>query len=163
MKRSIMLVSAMLLFLAPAMPALARGDDWQPLPVNPYDWSCGSTTVHLTFPVNKEYFRDFPQQDGSVIEQFTGFLSVNFATDSGASITDNISGPGKNVFYPNGDFEYNAGGQNGFTLTPDQAASLGLPEIFVSSGPLDITIHPDGSIAPIRLPKVVRDICAELT
>ena len=163
MKRTITVIGAVLFLLAPAGTALARGDGWAPLPVNPYDWSCGPTTVHVTFPENREYARGFPQPDGSVIQQFTGFLSVNFATDAGGSVTKNISGPGKNVFYPNGDFEYNAGGQNGFTLTEEQASALGMPEIFVSSGPLDLIIHPDGSITPIRLPSVFTDICAELT
>src|SRR5437870_548065 len=116
MKRAITIVGAIVLLLAPASTALARGDDWYPLPVSPYDWACGDTPVHLTFPVNREYARDLPQPDGSVVQQFTGFLSVNFATDDGNSVTENISGPGKNVVYPNGDFEYSAGGQNGFTL-----------------------------------------------
>jgi hypothetical protein len=41
----------------PAGVASARGDGWQKAMMDPFDWSCGSTTVHVSFPVNNFYFR----------------------------------------------------------------------------------------------------------
>ena len=95
--RLVLTVTAMFLFAA-AATAWARGDGWQPLPPPPpFDIQCGSTPVHVTFPVDRQYFRNLPQQDGTIIQQITGSLFVHFATDSGPSVTHNFSGPGSNV------------------------------------------------------------------
>src|SRR5437867_13269462 len=106
MKRSLVAVMGMLAVLVPAGSAWARGDGWQKLNNQPVDASCGSTTVHVTFPVDNEYFRTLTLRDGTVELQTTGRLVTNFATDSGASVSFNTSGPSTFFIYPNGDAEF---------------------------------------------------------
>ncbi len=149
--------------LLPASSAWARGDGWVPLPANPFDALCGSTVVHVTFPVDKEYGLFTTEQDGTVVLKITGSLFATYTTDAGASFSTNTSGPGKLFFYPNGDIEANGRGLNTEAFTPEQAAELGLPsELTFLQGPLDFIIHADGTAAPVRIPKVVTDICAAL-
>jgi len=161
LRRSVLVAGAVALMLAPTA-AWARGDGWQPVQFSPFDWTCGSTTVHITVPENKEYFRLIEQPDGSVVQQTTGSLTVNFATDAGASVTEKVPGPGSSVTYPDGTFEFRGTGQNVNLLTADQSAEVGLPEIFASSGPVDIIFHTDGSATAVTIPPVVTDVCAAL-
>jgi hypothetical protein len=159
--RGLVVVGALALALAPTA-AWARGGGWQPVQADPYDASCGATTVHVTFPVNREYYRAVTQPDGSVVVDFTGFLSEKFTTDAGASYTANISGPGTVTYYPDGSFHVHTQGHTGWTLTEEEAAELGTPQIFVSYGLLDFISNPDGSVVPIRIPNAITDVCAEL-
>lgn len=149
--------------LAPASAASARSADWTPF-VYPtqVDAACGSTVVHVTFPDVKEFQRFLPQPDGTVVQQITGTLYTTFATDSGSSITVNLSGPEKNILYPNGDVETIGMGRYGNGLSPEQAAELGTPQIFFTTGKIDVITHPDGSITPVTVPNHVTDICAAL-
>src|SRR5437588_8711703 len=124
------------LVLLPATTAWARGDGWVPLPASPFDALCGSTIVHVSFPVNKEYGIFTTEPDGTVVLKATGSLTLAFATDAGASFSTNSSGPGQFFFYPNGDFEVDAQGLNTELLSAEQATELGLPsEITLLKGP----------------------------
>jgi hypothetical protein len=49
--------------------------------------------------------------------------------------------------YPNGDFEALGFGLNSFTFTPESAATLGVPQISVSAGPIDVIFHADGTVS----------------
>lgn len=89
--------------------------------------------------------------------------TITLTTDAGKSVSADDSGPGKSVIYPNGDFEFHGLGRNANFLTEDQANMIGLPQIFLSSGLIDLVIHPDGSLTWIRVPKAYTDVCAELT
>ncbi|TMK79345.1 MAG: hypothetical protein E6G47_08565 [Actinobacteria bacterium] len=164
MKKTFLVVLAASVVLLPASTAWARGDGWQPLPTPPsVDVFCGSTVVHLTFPVNKEYGIFTTEPDGTVVLKVTGSLFLTFTTDAGASFSTNSSGPGELFFYTNGDFETIAQGLSTEAFSAEQAADLGLPsEITLLKGPLDFVLHPDGSATPIRIPSVVTDICAQL-
>lgn len=149
--------------LVPANSASARGDGWEPLTYPPeVEGACGSTVVHVTFPDVKEFQRLIPQPDGTVVQQITGTDRTRFTTDAGADVTLNISGPGRNILYPNGDVETVSSGGYGNALSPEQAAQLGTPQIFASSGLIDYVTHPDGSITPITVPHNVTNICALL-
>jgi hypothetical protein len=159
---SIVAAATVSLLVSPTA-AWARGDGWEPLEVAPFDAPGCGTTLHISFPVNREYVRQSPGPDGTIILQFTGSLFVTFTTDAGESITVNASGPGMDVVYPNGDFEVHAEGWNvQGPLTPEQAADLGTPELFASTGLLDFTFNSDGSATPISIPNHVIDLCAEL-
>jgi hypothetical protein len=159
-KRTVfMAAAAAAVLLLPAGTAWGRGDGWQKLNNQPVDAACGSTTVHVTFPVDQEYFRDLTLPDGTVDEQITGRLVTKFATDAGASVTYNQSGPADNFTYPNGDFEIRQRGvlgDPGFLLPP------GAPDIVDAAGLLDDIIHPDGSITYVNTPHHVIDVCAAL-
>jgi hypothetical protein len=141
----------------------ARGDGWElvQLPTDAVAF-CGSTTVHVSWPVNQEYVRNLPQADGTVIQQFNGYLVVNFATDAGGSVTLNTSGPARSIAYPNGDYEVHGVGLNTGSWTPEQAAAVGMPQVWVSSGLIDFIAHPDGTVTPVVIPHNVTDVCAEL-
>ena len=151
------------LLVVTATNASARGDGWQlvELPTNAVA-ACGATTVHVSWPVNQEYVRYLPQPDGTVIQQFNGYLVVNFATDAGGSVTLNTSGPARNIIFPNGDYEVHGMGPNTGSWTPDQAATTGMPQVWASSGLIDFIAHPDGSLTPVVIPHNVTDICVEL-
>ena len=140
----------------------ARGDKWQPLAFAPYDAACGATTVHVKAVRNMEYYRETTLPDGTVQWQVTGALKINYATDDGASVTVNASGPGRLLTFPSGDVQVLAHGRNSFTFTPEQAAALGVPQISVSAGPFDVTFHSDGT-ASGHLGTIIKDVCAELT
>ena len=162
MKKFAFLVLAALAVLGVfAGNAAGRGDGWQPLNAQPYDWACGATTVHVTFPVNREYFRATTLADGTTQYQITGALFVTYSTDAGASVTVNASGPGVQFAYPNGDFEALGFGLNSFTFTPESAAALGVPQISVSAGPIDVIFHSDGSVSG-HMGNIIEDVCAEL-
>ena len=162
MKRFVLLTLAAIgIIAAIAGTALARGDGWQPLPVPPHDAACGATIVHVTAPVDKEYFRTTTLPDGTVRTDVTGSLKLQFTTDAGASTSANVSGPGSDFAYPNGDIEFVTTGLTSFPLTASQAATLGVPQLQVSAGPTDVILHPDGSVSG-HMGNIIRDICAEL-
>lgn len=146
----------------PTNHAFARGDGWLPLPFAPYDAACGTTTVHVSAPVNREFYLETTLADGTVQWHVTGSLDLNYATDDGKSITVNSSGPGHLLTFPNADVQVLAKGRNSFTFTPEQAETLGVPQISVSAGPFDVTFHPDGTVSG-HLGNIIRDVCAELT
>jgi hypothetical protein len=120
--------------------------DWQPLVNTPYDASCGATTVHVTYPVSKEFFKQTTLADGTIRFDFTGSLKITYSTDAGKSVTVNASGPGYELDYTNGEFEDFLTGLNAFTFSAVHQAQLGVPtQILVSAGPVDIYHHNDGS------------------
>jgi hypothetical protein len=150
--------------LVPAGAASARGGGWvrwqAPTGVVGF---CGETPVQVTFPVNREFVRELPLQPGTTdIQEFTGALFVRYTTDSGASVLVNASGPGVTTMYANGDLEIRSRGHYNFGVTPEQAAQLGVPQIFTTSGLIDYVIHPDGSMTPIQVPQELTDECAAL-
>ena len=158
------IAAAVGLLLVTATNVSARGDGWQ-LVEFPTDATaaCGSTTVHVSWPVNQEYVRDLPQPNGTVIEQSSGYLVVKFAIDGGGSVTLNTSGPSRNiVFLTNGDYEVHGMGLNTGALTAEQAAVVGMPQVWATSGLLDLIFHLDGTVTPVVIPHNVTDICAEL-
>ena len=63
---------ALLVVGALAGSAFARGGDWEFLPADPFDWQCGTTVVHNSFPVNKEYQRVTELEDGTLVIEVTG-------------------------------------------------------------------------------------------
>ena len=128
--------------------AAGRGGDWTPVPATPFDTLCGTTTVHVSFPVSKEYQQVTTLPDGTQLTKLTGSAFVNFATDAGASLTVNASGPtNSETFNPvTGDFDFSGTGQSVVFLSPEQSAATGLPELFSTSGPIDILFRGDGTV-----------------
>ncbi|NYG07140.1 hypothetical protein BJ986_001627 [Phycicoccus badiiscoriae] len=143
--------------------ASARGSDWhlwQP-PVGAVV-ACGDTPVNLSFPYNKEYQRSLPPSAGTTdIQQFTGSLSVQFST-SAKTVKYNAGGPGTVTTYTNGDVLTRSEGHYNFAVSPQQAAQLGVPQIFGTVGLIEFITHPDGSMSPIRIPRNVISVCADL-
>lgn len=150
--------------LAPAGAASARGGGWY-LTSPPTDiaGACGATVVHLTFTDNREYERDTTLTDGTVVQEFTGYLGAHFVADTGAVADQNISGPGTVYVYPNGDVRFRSRGHFNYMVSPQQAAQLGVPQIFTTTGgPIDFTQHGDGTMTPATIPHHVLNVCALL-
>lgn len=158
----IAVVAASVTIAVPATAAWARGDGWESLPFTPYDAACGDTVVHVNATVNKEFGRSTELPGGVVRTQITGSLFLNYSTDAGSSVDVNASGPGNTYAYPSGDFQVVAQGLNSFTFSPNQAATLGVPQISVSAGPIDVTFHTDGTVSG-HMGNIIEDVCAELT
>jgi hypothetical protein len=119
--------------------------------------------VHLTFTDNREYERDTTLVDGTVVKEFTGYLGAHFVADTGAAVDQNISGPGTVYAYPNGDVRFVSRGHFNYMVDPVQAAQLGVPQIFTTTGgPIDFTQHADGSMTPVTIPHHVIDVCGLL-
>ena len=146
---------------SPTGSASGSGDGWQPLNALPFDAACGATTVHVTFPVNREFFRATTLPDGTTQFQITGALFITYSTDAGASVTVNASGPGTQFAFPNGEFEAQGTGLNSFTWDAVSAATLGVPQISVSAGPIDVFFHSDGTVSG-HMGNIIEDVCAEL-
>jgi hypothetical protein len=140
----------------------SRGDGWKPLAFPPYDWTCGATIVHVSAPVNREFYRETVLANGTVRWHVTGSLRLEYATDTGQVVTVNSSGPGQLLQKRGGDVQVLAKGLNSYNFTPEQAATLGVPQISVSAGPIDVTWHPDGTVSG-HLGNIIEDVCAELT
>lgn len=167
MKRfSVLLVALLALAGVFAATATARGDDWTPVVSAPFDTLCGSTVVHVTFPVSKEYQQVTANPDGTQVFKITGSARVGLATDAGNSLTVNSSGPTQQeTFNPvTGDVDFIGQGQSVLFLSPDQSAATGLPEIFSASGPVDILFRGDGTVQVNQLNlNTVTDLCAAVT
>lgn len=165
MPRRLLVLSLLtLLLLAPASTAWARGDGWEPLNNQPFTVEACGTTVDATFPMDKEYQQVTTDAEGNQHIKVTGALKVTLTdTATGRSVTYNISGPGTSIAYANGDFLLVATGRNLGILTAEQAAALGLPELFVTSGPIRVLIRADGSVDIQRQGNHLQDICAALT
>ena len=149
--------------LLPAGAASARGQGWTPWqPPVGVVVACGTTPVDLSFPYSKEYVRELPLQPGTVdIQQFTGSLTVEFSAGD-RSVRLNTGGPGLTITYADGDVETRSSGHYSFAVSPEQAAQLGLPQIFGTTGLIDFVTHPDGTMTPVRIPSKATDVCAEL-
>ncbi len=150
--------------LLPASAAAARGGDWEPVTDLPavVDDTCGTTGVHLTFRNNKEFQLETKLADGTVVTKFTGSLTAHFVADNGATVDLNIGGPGVVTKYPNLDTRFHSEGHFNYIVNATEAAQLGVPHIFSTTGLIDFIEHADGTATPITMPNHVIDVCALL-
>jgi hypothetical protein len=120
--------------------------------------------VRVTPLVNTEYAKILKASDGSMIVLSTGAVIASYTNlETGKTITENISGPAKITFFPDGSYTSLERGRNELNLTPAQAARFGLPTISVTVGRRSISIAPDGSITSLSLHgHVAVDVCAAL-
>jgi hypothetical protein len=149
--------------VVPAGAASARSSSWALWqPPTGIVAMCGNTPVSLDWPYNKEYVRELPLTPGTKeIQQFTGSLTVRYSTPT-KTVTYNIGGPGTVTTYANGDQLVRSEGHYNFGVSPEQAAQLGVPQIFNTVGLLEFVSHADGTMTPIRIPSNVTDVCADL-
>jgi hypothetical protein len=150
-----------------ASPALARGPQWQfgePQPFTLPASFCGFE-VQLTFPVDESYFKVLKTSDGSMTFLSNGLVTVTYTNlQTGKAITENESGPAKPTVFPDGSLTVTAGGHNGIDLTPAEAEQFGLPTVSVTTGGLQESVAPDGSITSLTLNgQVAVDVCAALS
>jgi hypothetical protein len=154
-----------------ASPALARGPKWQFQPKSARTLPaalCGFE-VRVTYPVNREFAKILKTSDGSMILLATGSVTESLKNlETGKTITENVSGPSKTIFFPDGSFTSLEHGRNELTLTPALAARFGLPIMGVTVGLRSAsgTFAPDGtvtSITSLSLHGHAIDMCAALS
>ena len=151
-----------------AVPALAgRGDGWQLGAIAPETIPadvCGFA-VYVNPVAFKGYTKELKASDGTAVFLSTGTLKIAYTNlDTGKTITENASGPGKVTAFPDGSATVDVKGLNAFRLPPAIAAAFGLPQLFVSAGPLTLTFDPDGNLTSVSLTGHVKvDVCAALS
>ena len=152
-----------------ASPALAgRGHKWQFGPIEPFTLPalfCGFK-VRVTPVVNKEYTKILKTADGSMTFLFTGAFKASFTNlQTGKTITENESGPGKATIHSDGSITEVHAGRNGpFILTPADATRFGLPTVSVTAGRLAFSVAASGVLTSLSLHgHVLVDICAALS
>jgi hypothetical protein len=120
----------------------------------------------VTFPVNKEFEQVTTNADGTQVIKVTGSLKVGLATDAGNSLTVNASGPTSSEMLDptTGDLDFIAQGESLLFLSAANSAATGLPQIFTTSGPVDVLFRADGTVQVNQVnPNTVTDLCAALT
>jgi hypothetical protein len=143
-------------------PAFARGDGWQPVEIGAVDLPACGATMHFEFPVNKEFARAVTK-GGVQVMQVTGslFLTItNPEVEPPRSVTVNISGPS---FSPTSEPVASSRGRTIVFLSPEDAATYGLPEMFVVAGYFRVRFEAGHTIIEKFSGTVAIDLCAALT
>jgi hypothetical protein len=150
-----------------ASPALAdgRGDGWQFVSMPPTftvdPVFCGFE-IQGTQLDNKVFVKALRTADGSMAFLSTGTSKISL-TANGKTITANISGPVKDISFPDGSVTELLKGTSGGTLAPADAARFGLPGVFVSAGALTVTADATGFTSVSLDGHVLVDVCAALS
>jgi hypothetical protein len=150
-----------------ASPALAggRGDGWQflelpPTFTVPADF-CGFE-IQGTQLVDKIFVKALKTADGSML-LFTGAAKISLSAN-GKTITANVSGPVKEIDFPDGSATFLTKGLQPNVLLPADAARFGLPAVFISAGALTASVDANGNITSLTLNgHVLVDVCAALS
>jgi hypothetical protein len=166
-RRGIAMGSATLIALAmAATPAFAGGKPIrEPVPApEPTVFAAGdlcSFEVEIAYPINREQGLTFLDEDGEFAGQIiTGRLTATVTnTQTGASISRNVSGPGFVSPLPDGGIQFVLGG-TGLLYTFDTDAT-GAGVWFVS-GQTVLTISSEGNVVGAQRHGRTEDVCAML-
>jgi hypothetical protein len=121
--------------------------------------------VHVGVVADNEYYIHQTQEpDGSVVLLVTGKLFMGVEnTTTGRTIEVNASGPGRDVFYPDGSISAERTGSFSHWATPAQQAQFGLPGLFPATGLATATLDTSGTITSFHSNGKVTDLCAALS
>jgi hypothetical protein len=145
---------------ATATQADARGDGWEKVPdAPPYTTTDCGTTITVTTTVNKEWSRTTTDAAGDLVIQTTGTNKALVTTQDGRSARINASGPSWQTLSTEGTYTYAGKGLNLFTLSPEAAVELGLPQDALLSGPVTVRVNSDGSLTLVQAPAHIRNVC----
>jgi hypothetical protein len=145
---------------ATATQAQARGDGWEKVPdAPPYTTTDCGTTITVITTVNKEWSRTTTDAAGNLVIQTTGTNKALVTTKDGRSARVNASGPSWQTLSTEGTYTYAGKGLNLFTLSPEDAMTLGLPQDALLSGPVTVRVGADGSLTLVQAPAHVRNVC----
>jgi hypothetical protein len=158
----VVLTAAICVLLTPASIAFARGGGWQPVQFNPLrrvlrrdDYSRGGGRQQGVLEAVHAGRRHHPAEvhrrsQDPLLDRRRG-LGLGQRVRAGELFQ-----------LANGDLEFVNQGLNSYTFTEDQAAALGVPQISVSAGPIDVTAHSDGTVTE-HMGNIIEDVCAEKT
>ena len=155
---------------ATTSPALAagRGGGWQFMSLPPTftvdPVFCGFEIQGTTLD-NMGFVKALKTADGSMAFLTTGAAKLSLTNPTnGNTITANISGPIKEIVFPDGSVSFVGKGHQFNMLAPADAARFGLPGFFVSAGGLTLTVAADGTITSLSMDgNVLVDVCAALS
>jgi hypothetical protein len=117
--------------------------------------------LRIDILVNKEYAVIFPaDESGTQHDIVTGRLVVEVTNvDTGQSRVFNVSGPGKDIFFPDGTVQTVQHGRFIFFALPTDA---GGPGMWWSAGQNHLTFDANGATTSVSLPHNSLDVCAAL-
>lgn len=121
---------------------------------------CGFEGVQIWFSDQKEYGQLTDLPDGTLQITFTGKLVVAIQAPTGRLITANVSGPGMQLFHPDGSAVLDAQGNNLLILPLHEGFDV--PDLVVTSGPVLATFDPNGALVGFTHQGTLTDLCAEL-
>jgi hypothetical protein len=151
---------------APALAVGGRGDGWTFLDFGTHfteDAQFCGFEIQGTQDVDNAFIKALKTADGSMIFLATGAAKITLAAN-GKSVSANVSGPMKIVVNPDGSTTVLARGPGPVVLTPDVAARLKLPGIFIFTGKATATLDADGNIATLSLDgHILVNVCAALS
>ena len=146
----------------------ARGPKWQFLPKSPMTLPaelCGFE-VGVTFPVNREFFKVLQTSaDGSYTLLATGSVTSSFTNlETGKTITENVSGPAKVTFFPDGSSIFAREGTQRIPPHARRGSALWAAYSEHNCGKRSVSRVPDGSITAMSLHgHVAVDVCTALS
>jgi hypothetical protein len=150
-----------------ALPAAANNDPHRVYLFAPPSDLVGycAFTVHVTFPMNKEYGTITAAPDGTTTYVLTGALFITFTNaTTGKAVTVNASGPGTDIYAPDGTL--NASVRGLLSLPAPNLTTLGFPSnLVVTSGPMQYTQAPNfGAVSNVSGNfHVLMDVCAAIS
>ncbi len=151
---------------APALAVGGRGDGWQFVDFGPgfTTTNCGFL-IQATQDVDNVFMKALKAPDGSMIFLFTGAAKITFTNPAnGKSISENTSGPGTITVNPDGSATFVSMGPTPIDLTPEDAARLGLPAVFVFAGRGTATVDAAGNIVSASMDgTILVNVCAALS
>jgi hypothetical protein len=153
----------------PASPALAdgRGGGWGFNPPVNFIVPAGFCTfaIQVTQPVDRSFTKAIKVPDGSMAFLTNGTSEYTFTNlTNGKSITTKDSGSTTLTLNADGSTNVVQHGTAWVGFMPSDSSRFGLPNVFVPSGNLAISIDPNGNITSISLNGHVQvDICAALS
>jgi hypothetical protein len=114
---------------------------------------------------SKEFSKELKTSDGTLAFLGTGTLKVAYTNvDTGKTITENVSGPGKLTVFPDGSLVLVAHGNAGFMLPQAVSESSGLPRLGITAGTETLSVDPNGNTTSASLNGTVKvDVCAALS
>ena len=164
--RSIVLasLSALLLVVAAASPAMAKPPTKEPIPTDTQEFAAGEVCDFAVRLENegKPKAITFDRKDGELKENLTGRIVATVTNiDTGASVTRNSSGPGKVSVNAAGHIVLRFGGASVFVLFEGDVTGRGL--VWMKGGGAEFEIGDDGFFyVRADFPKHVEDLCATL-
>jgi hypothetical protein len=150
-----------------ALPAAANNDPHRVYLFAPPSDLVGycAFTVHVTFPMNKEYGTVTTAPDATTTYVVTGALFVTFTNaTTQKSVTVNAFGPGTDIYSPDGTLNASVRGQ--LSLPAPNLTAWGFPSnLVVTSGPMQYTQAPNfGPVSSISGHfHLLMDVCAAIS
>src|SRR5262249_47483501 len=120
--------------------------------------------IHVTVPAARVYEKVLKTSDGSMTTLSTGSLKLTFTNlGNGKAVTENVGGPSKLTFHPDGSLTVQQRGHTGLFLSPADAQRFGLPAVSVLTGHVTQQIANGSRVSVSLRGHVLVNVCAALS